>query len=155
MPYGPVYEPTKFKAKDLAEKHPQLCAPFYNRPFLTRRRFFRAATAGLTGAYLAGNIDKAEAAGQAGVVTQNTAKNVIFILLTGALSPWDSFDLKVINGVTPASFNPTVVNGINWPMGLFPKIGGQLSNIALVQAETDGNAEGRPWVRRICSSTRC
>jgi hypothetical protein len=134
MPYDPIYEPTKFKAKDLAERHPQLCTPFYNRPFLTRRRFFRAATAGLTGAYLSGKVEPAEAAGQAGVVTQNTAKNVIFILLTGAISPWDSFDLKVINGVTPASFNPTVVNGINWPIGLFPKIGGQLSNVAFVRS---------------------
>ena len=50
MRHDPIYEPTKFKVKDLAEKYPQLCTPFYNRPFLTRRRFFRAAGAGLTGA---------------------------------------------------------------------------------------------------------
>ena len=134
MPQDPIYEPTKFKAKDLAEQHPQLATPFYNRPFLTRRRFFRAATAGLTGAYLADQVAPAEAAGQSGVVTKNTAQNVIFILLTGAISPWDSFDLKVINGVTPSAFNPTMVNGVNWPMGVFPKIGAQLPNIALVRS---------------------
>jgi hypothetical protein len=134
MQNDPVYGPTKFKAKDLAEKHPQLCTPFYNRPFLTRRRFFRAAGAGLTGAYLAGKVEPANAQGQAGVALKNTAKNVIFVLLTGAISPWDSFDLKVINGATPSAFNPTMVNGVNWPMGLFPKIGAQLPNIALVRS---------------------
>src|SRR6516225_1792121 len=134
MQNDPVYGPTKFKAKDLAEKHPQLCTPFYNRPFLTRRRFFRAAGAGLTGAYLAGKVEPADAQGQSGVVTKNTAQNVIFILLTGAISPWDYFDLKVINGATPSAFNPTAVNGVNWPMGLFPKIGAQLPNLALVRS---------------------
>ena len=81
MRHDPIYEPTKFKGKDLAEKYPQLCTPFYNRPFLTRRRFFRAAGAGLTGAYLAGKVEPADAQGQSGVVTKNTAQNVIFILL--------------------------------------------------------------------------
>ena len=134
MRHDPIYEPTKFKAKDLAEKYPQLCTPFYNRPFLTRRCFFRAAGAGLTGAYLAGKVEPAKAQGQSGVVTKNTAQNVIFILLTGAISPWDSFDLKVINGATPSAFNPTTMNGVNWPMGLFPKIGAQLPNLALVRS---------------------
>jgi hypothetical protein len=134
MRHDPIYEPTKFKAKDLAEKYPHLCTPFYNRPFLTRRRFFRAAGAGLTGAYLAGKVEPAEAQGQSGVVTKNTAQNVIFILLTGAISPWDSFDLKIINGASPSAFNPTMVNAVNWPMGLFPKIGAQLPNLALVRS---------------------
>ena len=47
-----------------------------------------------------------------GVATKNTAKNVIFILLAGAPSHTDTFDLKVVSGVTPASFNPETINGI-------------------------------------------
>ena len=38
--------------------------------------------------------------------TKNTAKNVIFILLAGAPSHTDTFDLKVVTGVTPATLQP-------------------------------------------------
>jgi hypothetical protein len=115
MPYDPLYGPTKFKAKDLAEQYPQLSTPFYHRPFLTRRRFFQVAGAGLTGAHLIGKVEAQTATGQAGVVTKNTAQNCIFILLTGAISPWDSFDFKMISGATPAAMNPATVNGVNSP----------------------------------------
>ena len=47
-----------------------------------------------------------------GVTTKNTAQNVIFILLAGAPSHTDTFDLKMVAGVTPASFDPQTVNGI-------------------------------------------
>ena len=36
---------------------------------------------------------------------------MIFILLAGAPSHTDTFDFKVVNGVTPATFNPDTVNG--------------------------------------------
>ena len=89
----------------------------------------------MTASYLA--LKKAEACtvqtSQA-VTTQNKAKNVIFILLAGAPSHTDTFDLKVVNGTTPAAFNPTLVNGSNWPMGLLPQIGKQLNNIAIVRS---------------------
>ncbi|HEY7337540.1 MAG TPA: DUF1501 domain-containing protein [Bryobacteraceae bacterium] len=134
MNYEPLYGPSKFKPKDLAEKYPQLCTPFYHRPFLTRRRFFQVAGAGLTGAHLVGRVEAQSGAGQAGVVTKNTAQNCIFILLTGAISPWDSFDLKMIPGATPSTFSPAMIGAVNWPMGLFPKIGAQLSDIALVRS---------------------
>src|SRR5207302_5563950 len=65
---------------------------------------------------------------------QNKAKNVIFILLAGAISHTDTFDLKVVNGVTPTNFDPTTVNGINWPMGLLPKTGALLSDLAIVRS---------------------
>ena len=51
------------------------------------------------------------------MTTKNTAKNCIFILLTGAISAWDSFDLKVINGATPAAFTPTMINGTQLARG--------------------------------------
>ncbi len=58
-----------------------------------------------------------------GMTTKNTAQNVIFILLAGAPSHTDTFDLKVVPGTTPASFAPETVNGVLWPTGLLPKLG--------------------------------
>jgi hypothetical protein len=141
MDYDPIYKPKKYvnkKYEALAQKYPHKHVPFFNRPDLTRRRFFEVAGAGLAGAsmfgsYLAGKAEAAETL-PSGTVTQNTAKNVIFILLTGAISPWDSFDLKNINGATPAAFQPTTINGTSWAAGLFPKIGQQLGNMVLVRS---------------------
>ncbi|HWZ34386.1 MAG TPA: DUF1501 domain-containing protein [Bryobacteraceae bacterium] len=132
-----AYEPLKprnDKAEEFARKYPHHHQTFFNRPHWTRRRFFEIAGAGLVGSYLA---QKAPAAGietSQGMPTKNTAKNCIFILLTGAISTVDTFDLKVTNGVTPSNFNPTMVNGVNWPMGLLPKLGAQLGNVALVRS---------------------
>ena len=124
-------------SEDFAQKYPHHHQTFFTRPHWTRRRFFQVAGAGLAGSYLA---RKASASAPApvitsqGMTTKNTAKNCIFILLTGAISVVDTFDLKVTNGVTPANFNPTMVNGINWPMGLLPKLGAQLPNLAIVRS---------------------
>src|SRR5258708_40144069 len=52
----------------------------------------------------------------------------------GPPSHTDMFDLKVVNGVTPSNFNATMVNGINWPMGLMPKLGAQLGDVVLVRS---------------------
>jgi hypothetical protein len=71
-----------------------------------------------------------------GMKTQNTAKKVLFIHLTGAVSHVDTFDFKVTNGVTPASFAPNSVNGTAWPVGLLPKIGAHIGDVALVRSVT-------------------
>ena len=115
-------------------KYPHPNRPFFERPHWTRREFFRIAGAGVTASFLAKRYLRAADVTSAGVATQNKAKNTIFILLAGAPSHIDTFDLKVISGVTPASFNPTTVNGINWPTGLMPKMAAQLGNIAIVRS---------------------
>src|SRR5579862_5011717 len=92
------------------ESHPHPHINFFNRPHFTRRRFFEVLGAGVTGSYLVGKVAKADTTAQPGVATQNTAKNCIFILLAGAISHTDTFDLKVVNGTTPSNFNPTMVN---------------------------------------------
>lgn len=116
--------------------HPHYRIPIVNRPDMTRRAFF-GLTAGITGSFL---LPRASAASvvikNSGKTTQGTAKNVIFVHLLGAMSHVDTFDLKVINGTTPASFNPTTVNGVSWPMGLMPKIGSHLGDVALVRSVT-------------------
>ena len=123
---------------DFCCKFPHRRRSFFDRPDLSRRAFFQLAGAGITGSYLLPHA-KAATAGQvlnSGMKTQNSAKNVIFIHLTGAMSHVDTLDLKFTNGVTPASFNPTMFGNVNWPMGLLPKLGAHVADLGLVRAMT-------------------
>ena len=123
------------KFNRFVERYPHPHVTFFNRPHFTRRRFFEVVGAGVVGSYLVGKVSGSDdLSTQPGAATQNKAKNCIFILLAGAPSHVDTFDLKVLNGVTPSNFNPTMVNGINWPMGLLPKLGGTLGDICLVRS---------------------
>jgi hypothetical protein len=107
---------------------------FFNRPHWTRRQFFQLAGAGVTVSFLSRKYARAAAITSSGAQTKNTAKNVIFILLAGAPSHTDTFDLKVVQGTTPTSFNPTTVNGILWPAGLLPKLGQMTDKFALIRS---------------------
>src|SRR5215475_10131329 len=86
-------------------------------PTLGRRNFFRIAGAGLTGYFLSpllGSEVLARPAIEPKLVGK--ARNCIFILMTGAPSHVDTFDLKV-GAWTPADFNPTSYNGLMFPQG--------------------------------------
>jgi uncharacterized protein (DUF1501 family) len=122
------------KLNRVLQKYPWTHKSFFNRPHWTRRQFFQMTGASVTGAFLAERYAKAAVVTNAGAQTQNTAKNVIFILLAGAPSHSDTFDLKVVPNVTPATFAPTTVNGVMWPAGLMPKLGNQLPNFAVVRS---------------------
>ena len=76
-------------------------------PVVGRRDFFKLAGAGLTGFALT-PLWSADAQGAQSYSAKLTgkARNCIFILLTGAPSHVDTFDLKV-GAWTPADFNPT------------------------------------------------
>src|SRR5215831_16995732 len=96
---------------------------------IDRRLFFKVAATGVAGYF----VSPLDLSAQNPMVTmnpnapiQNTAKNAIFILLAGAPSHTDTFDLKV-GSWTPADFNPTTINGIDWPSGLLTTLAGQLS----------------------------
>ncbi|HLJ15696.1 MAG TPA: DUF1501 domain-containing protein [Bryobacteraceae bacterium] len=116
-----------------SNKHPHPHLTFFSRPHFTRRRFFEILGSGVVGSYLVGKAKATQITTQ-NQTTKNTAQNCIFILLTGAISHTDSFDLKVVNGVTPSDFNPTTINGINWPAGLFPNMAQQLPHMAIVRS---------------------
>ncbi|HEY1243092.1 MAG TPA: DUF1501 domain-containing protein [Bryobacteraceae bacterium] len=122
------------KINCVLQKYPWTHKSFFNRPHWTRRQFFQLTGASVTGAFLAERYAKAAVVTNAGAKTLNTAKNVIFILLAGAPSHTDTFDLKVVPNVTPTTFAPTPVNGITWPAGLMPKLGNQLSDFAIVRS---------------------
>src|SRR5215831_5739187 len=93
---------------------------------IDRRLFFKIAASGLTGYFLPPMqlFGQSQAGAQPTIL--GTAKNVIFILLTGAPSQIDTLDLHV-GPWTPANFNPYTLNGtIDWPTGLLPSLAGQL-----------------------------
>src|SRR5579885_2549704 len=106
------------------KKHPWTHKTFFNRPHWTRRRFFEIVGAGVTGAFLSQRYARAQQSVEtnSGAKTKNTARNVIFILLAGAPSHTDLFDLKVVPNVTPVSCNPETINGALFPTGLLPNL---------------------------------
>jgi hypothetical protein len=116
------------------KRFPHARKPFFERPHWTRRRFFEIAGAGITASFLASRAPAGEVVPQASVQTKNTAKNVIFLLLAGAPSHIDTFDLKIVPGVTPANFNPATVSGLAWPTGLLPKLADNLPDMAIVRS---------------------
>ncbi len=112
-------------------KYPWTHKTFFNRPHWTRRNFFEILGAGVGGAFLAQKYAKAAEISRysgAAAVTKNTAKNVIFVLLNGAPSHTDTFDLKMVQGVTPTTFNPDTINGLLFPTGLLPNLAKNLGN---------------------------
>src|SRR5438270_8833717 len=108
----------------LFRRYPHPVKSFYARPHLTRRRFLSLAGTGVTASWLASKLPATTVINATPVATLNKAKNVIFILLAGAPSHTDTFDLKFLDGVTPASFAPDTINGILFPTGLMPKLAG-------------------------------
>src|SRR5579862_7291848 len=89
----------------------------FSRPHISRRAFFNVAGAGVTASWLASKVPAATVIQSQTVTTKNTAKNVIFILLAGAPSHTDTFDLKFLDGTTPTTFQPATVNGLAFPAG--------------------------------------
>jgi hypothetical protein len=124
------------KFNKIIHKYPHPHTFITERPFLTRRRFFQAVGLGFSGCVLAGDAFSQNS----GVVARgnpellNKAKNVIFVLLTGAPSHTDLFDFKMVDGVTPASFQPEMIGGINWPTGIMPNLAKNVPDMAIVRS---------------------
>jgi Protein of unknown function (DUF1501) len=96
-------------------------------PIIDRRFFFKIAATGVAGYF----VSPMKVFGQTAIsytgqpVLVGSAKYVVFIMLPGAPSQVDTFDLRV-GSWTPADFVPTTINGIDWPNGLLPTLGDQL-----------------------------
>jgi hypothetical protein len=89
---------------------------------INRRIFFKLTGAGVAGYFLSPLDLGAQAAiTQQPALVLNSAKNAIFILLTGAASHVDTFDLKV-GPWTPANFAPATFDGVDFPAGLLPAL---------------------------------
>jgi hypothetical protein len=109
-------------------------------PIINRRVFFKFAATGVAGYFMSPMeaFSQTSATWSQNATVLGTAKNVIFVLLPGAPSHLDTFDLHV-GAWTPANFAPTTINGADWPSGLLPTLGDQLS-------------QGRLSVIRSCQS---
>lgn len=123
------------KFDKLIERYPHPTKSFYARPHLSRRHFFQLAGAGVTASFLANKLPAAPVISTSGsVAMKNTAKNVVFILLAGAPSHTDTFDFKMVNGVTPSAANPETIKGVLWPTGIMPKLKSNLPDFAIVRS---------------------
>ncbi|MBI4475073.1 MAG: DUF1501 domain-containing protein [Acidobacteria bacterium] len=96
--------------------------------------FFQVAGGGVAGYFMSpfDLLGQQSAYSRQGVVL-GTAKNVIFILLAGAPSQIDTFDLRV-DSWTPVDFAPATINGIDFPAGLFPNIARILGRLTIVRS---------------------
>jgi len=101
---------------------------------INRRVFFELTGAGVAGYFLS-PLDLAAQSGsyQTQARILNTAKNVIYILLAGAPSQIDTFDLKA-GPWTPENFRPATINGIDFPEGLLPNLAAQFSSFSIVRS---------------------
>jgi hypothetical protein len=121
---------------------------FWKQPELSRRMFFRHAGSALSGYFLLPTRPM-ETLAKAAPSTIGTAKNVIFILMTGGPSHSDTFDLKE-GAWTPAFMAPASYGDLRFPQGLMPKIADQLDSIALVRSAKAWAAVhglGQTWVQ--------
>ena len=106
--------------------------PFWRRPVMDRRLFFRHVGSAVGGYWLMPGRPL-ETLARAGVSPMATAENVIFILLSGAPSHIDTFDLKE-GAWMPAFMEPTSYGAIRFPRGLMPTIAGQMDSVALLRS---------------------
>ena len=115
------------------QNNPHPHRPFWERPTLSRRQLFRILGTGISGYALYELARPLRLMASLPVTPANTAKNCIYILLSGAPSHIDTFDLKE-GSWTPATFNPTSYGDIRFPQGLLPNVANHLSDIAIVRS---------------------
>jgi len=117
------------------KQYPHRHKNFFDRPFASRRNFFKIAGGAVTMSYMAEQAQAAVRIDKQNVPLLNKAKNCVFILLTGAPSHTDTFDLKLVNGVTPANvFKPDTVGGLLLPTGIMPKLSTMTSDFTVIRS---------------------
>ena len=119
--------------EEFIRKNPHPHQPFWERPSLTRRRFFRLVGTGITGYGLFHLARPLRLMGALPVTPMSTARNCIYILLAGAPSHIDIFDLKE-GPWTPPAFNPTSFGDIRFPQGLMPNVANRLGDMVIVRS---------------------
>jgi hypothetical protein len=110
---------------------------FWRGAHLGRRMFFRHA-ASLLGGYFLLPQRPGETLARAAGTPLSKAKFCVFVFMNGAPSHIDTFDLKT-GPWTPAAFDATTFNGVNFPRGLMPRLASQFENVALLRSV-------KPWV---------
>ena len=108
-------------------------APYWSKPRLGRRVFFRHAASAM-GGYLLMPTRPMDGVAQAAAATKGTAKYCIFVMMQGAPSHTDTFDIKPANGMPLNEFKPTEYKGVLWPAGMMPRLGEQFGDITLLRS---------------------
>jgi hypothetical protein len=109
------------------------------RRIINRRLFFKVAASGVAGTMISPmELFPRSPEGSSGgnpPPLLSTARNCIFVLMHGAPSQVDTFDLKV-GSWTPSDFNPTTIQGMDWPSGILPRLGVDLAQnrLAIVRS---------------------
>src|SRR5579871_332774 len=94
-------------------------------PEVSRRNFFRAGFATVSGFYLEPVLRPVNVYATESVKLRGAAEFCIFLFLDGGASQIDTFDLKE-GPWTPPDFGVRMVKpGINLPCGLFPNLAGR------------------------------
>lgn len=116
-------------------KYPHRHKNFFDRPYGSRRHFLRLAAGGVTASWLARAQQQPTKITSLNVPLLNKARNCIFILLAGAPSHTDMFDLKIVSGVTPATvFEPATFNGLTLPTGIMPKLATLTTDFTVIRS---------------------
>lgn len=104
---------------------------FWKRPALGRRMFFRHAVSAVGGYFLM-PVRPMETIAKAAPALKGTAKQVIFVLMSGGPSQVDTFDFRE-GPWQPQGANPTSYGPIRWPQGWMPRLADQMPDLALVR----------------------
>jgi hypothetical protein len=105
----------------------------FRGPELSRRAFAQLVGTGIVGSWFL-PVARALEPKALAVPLLSTARNVIFISMSGAPSHVDTFDLKE-GSWTPSDFAPATFNdGVRWPAGLMPRTSEHLNRIAIVRS---------------------
>jgi len=109
-------------------------SPFWGEGF-SRRRFLKITGTGLVASFFADVLNPSLLYGATTVnpTLQKSAKNCIFIFLSGGPSQVDTWDLKE-GAWTPLDFAPTSYSDIRWPQGLLPKQAAHLNKMAIIRS---------------------
>jgi hypothetical protein len=99
---------------------------FWTQPQLGRRMWLRHMAAAVSGYFLMPSRPMETIARAAGSAI-GTARNCIFVLLSGGPSHIDTFDFKE-GAWTPSFFEPETYGDIRWPRGLMPKLAEQMDS---------------------------
>jgi uncharacterized protein DUF1501 len=108
--------------------------PLRNDGF-SRRNFLQIAGTGLVASFFSDVILRGQPVVAPNVSLRNSAKNCIFIFLSGAPSHVDTWDLKE-GSWTPSDFAPaSYLNGaIRFPQGLMPKTAEHIGKLSFVRS---------------------
>lgn len=101
--------------------------------YLTRRDAFRVGATSVA-AYTFQPLLESQARAAQAAKPRGSARFVIWVMLDGGASHLDTWDLKQ-GAWTPPDFDVKEIQlGLQWPMGLFPKLSRQLHRSAIVRS---------------------